>query len=202
MFWQKSAGINLSVCGYLPQQSVLLELRYVAYLEVYLKTFPDAFISERIQLHNNVRDTTKLVTPFLEQLLLINGCRFGSVEVLWKYYRTVTTSNQSERSRQQLKAATIAAPLPMMVYDDNLSEKPEYILLLIQLELMDENIDKFVSAVESVYRTSLEHHHSGFVAVDGFLIEQRSIRAMYESFLELFPFIHSVIALTVSSSGL
>jgi hypothetical protein len=30
MFWQQGAGINLSVCGYSTEQSVLLELRYVA----------------------------------------------------------------------------------------------------------------------------------------------------------------------------
>jgi hypothetical protein len=119
MFWQQGAGINLYVCGYSTQQSVLLELRYVAYLEVYLKTLPDAFISERIQFNNSVRDTTKLVAPFLKHLSLFDGCGFGSVEVLWKYYRTVTTSNQRERSRQQLKAATITAPLPMTAYDDN-----------------------------------------------------------------------------------
>ena len=167
-----------------------------------MKTLLDAFISERIQFDNNVRDTSKLVAPFLEQLLLFGGCRFGSVEVLWKYYCTVTTLYHRERSRQQLKAATIAAPLPMTTYDDNFSEKPVYILLPIQLELMDENIDKFVSVVKSAYRTSLEHHHSGFVVVDGFLIEQMSIRAMYEmTFVELFPFIHSVIALTVLSSS-
>ncbi len=81
MFWQQGTGINLLVCGYLIQQSVLLELRYVAYLEVYLKTLPDAFISERIQFNNNVQDTTKLVAPFLEQLLLFDGCRFGSAKV-------------------------------------------------------------------------------------------------------------------------
>jgi hypothetical protein len=43
----------------------------------------------------------------------------------------VTTSNQRERSRQQLKATAIAALLPMTAYNDNFSEKPEYILLLI-----------------------------------------------------------------------
>jgi hypothetical protein len=43
---------------------------------------------------------------------------------------------QHERLRQQSKAATIAAPMPMPTYDDNFSEKPEYILLLIQLELI------------------------------------------------------------------
>jgi hypothetical protein len=66
---------------------------------------------------------------------------------------------------------------------------------------MDVNIDKFVSVVKSVYMISLEHHHSGFVVVHGFLIEQRSIRAMYELFVDLFPFIHSVIALTVLLSS-
>jgi hypothetical protein len=37
MFWQQGAGINLSVCGDSMQQSVLLELRYVAYLEVFFE---------------------------------------------------------------------------------------------------------------------------------------------------------------------
>ena len=131
MFWQQGAGINLSVCGYLTEQSVILELRYVAYLEVFLKTLPDAFISEWIQSNDNVQDITKLVAPFLEQLFLFDGCRFGTVKVLWKYYRMVTTSNQCERSRQQLKAATMPAPLPN---DNNFAEKPEYILSLIGLE--------------------------------------------------------------------
>jgi hypothetical protein len=54
ILWQQGAGINLSVCGYLTQQSVLLELRYVAYLEVYLKTLLDAFINERIQFNNRL----------------------------------------------------------------------------------------------------------------------------------------------------
>ncbi len=197
MFWQQVAGINFSICCYLIQQSVLLELKYVAYLELFLKTLRDAFISERIQFINNVRHTTKLVTSFLEQVLLLDGCRFGSAKVLLKYYHTVTTSNQHERSRQQLKAETIAVPLTMTVYNDDFAEKPEYILLLICLELMDENIDKFVSVDESEYRMSLEHHHSVFVIVDGFLIEQRRIRASYELFVESFPFIYSGIALTV-----
>ncbi len=48
MFCQQGAGINVFVCSYSTEQSVLLELRYVAYLEVFLKTLPDAFISKRI----------------------------------------------------------------------------------------------------------------------------------------------------------
>jgi hypothetical protein len=94
MLWQQGAGINLSICGYLMQQSVLLELRYVAYLEVLLKTLLDAFISEQIRFNSNVQDTTKLVAPFLKQLLPFDGCKFGTVKVLWKCYCTVTTSNE------------------------------------------------------------------------------------------------------------
>ena len=32
-----------------------------------------------------------------------------------------------------------------------------------------------------------------------FLVERRYIRPMYDSFVELFPFVHSVLAMTVSS---
>ncbi len=110
------------------------------------------------------------------------------------------TSNHCKRSQQQLKTATILAPLPMTAYNNNFAEKHENILSLIclDLELMDEKIDKFVSLVKFAYRTSLERQYSGFVVIDGYLIEQQCIREMYDSFVGLFLFIHLVIAMTVS----
>ena len=47
-YWRQGAGINLVVCGYTTQQSVLIELREVAYLQIYMKTSSDAFLSNRI----------------------------------------------------------------------------------------------------------------------------------------------------------
>ena len=94
MFWKQGAGINHVVCGYTTQVLVLLELRHVAYLQIFMKTCADSFLSDRIGFSNNARNTTKLVRPFLEQLPLFNGYGFGTIKILWKHYRLIATSNQ------------------------------------------------------------------------------------------------------------
>ena len=94
MYWRQGAGFNLVICGYTTQVSVLLKLRHVAHLQVYMKTSADSFLSHWIGFLNNARDSSKLVRPFLEQLSLFDGCRFGMLEILWKYYRLIKTSNQ------------------------------------------------------------------------------------------------------------
>ncbi len=93
-YWRQGAGINLVVCGYTTQQSVLIEMREVVYLHIYMKTSSEAFVSDRIGFLNNVRSATKLVRHFVKQLSLFDGCRFGMLEILWKYYRSITNSNQ------------------------------------------------------------------------------------------------------------
>ncbi len=93
-YWRQGAGINVVICEYTTQQSVLIELRDVGYLQIYTKTSSDAFVSDRIGFSNNVRNATTLVRIFVEQLSLFDGCRFGTLEILWKYYRSITNSNQ------------------------------------------------------------------------------------------------------------
>jgi hypothetical protein len=61
-YWkQQGAGINLVVCGYTMQVSVLLELRHVAYLQIFMKTCADSFLSDQIGFSNNARNITNLV---------------------------------------------------------------------------------------------------------------------------------------------
>jgi len=43
------------------------------------------------------------------------------------------------------------------------------------------------------------NHYSGFTSVNGYLVERRSIRHMYNAMKAIFPFIHSVLSLTVSN---
>jgi hypothetical protein len=93
-YWRQGAVINVVVCGYTKQLSVLIELRDVGYLQLYMKASSDAFVSDRIGFSNNVRSATRLVGPFVKQLSLFDGCRFGTLEKLWKYYRSITNSNQ------------------------------------------------------------------------------------------------------------
>ena len=61
------------------------------------------------------------------------------------------------------------------------------------------NVDSFVSIVSEAYKTPFERQYIGFVVVGDFLVERRYIRTMYDSFVELYPFVHSVLAMTVSS---
>ncbi len=61
MSWQQGAGIYVGVCGYTLQQLVLLQLQYVAYLDIYRKTYPDNFTNNVIAFNNNIQDSAKLV---------------------------------------------------------------------------------------------------------------------------------------------
>ena len=83
VYWMQGAGINLVVCGYTTQVSVLLELRHVPYLQIFVKTHADLFLSDQIGFSNNARNTTNLVQLFAEQLFLFDGCCFGTLKVLW-----------------------------------------------------------------------------------------------------------------------
>ena len=162
--WRQGAGINLVVCGYTTQQSVLIELREVAYLQIYMKTSSDAFVSNRIGFSNNVRSATKLARPFVEQLSLLDGCRFGMLEILWKYYRSITNSNQRRHRVIQLQLA--AAQATMCVSNGTQDTTiPLFDDSSVCLELSDENIETFVSVVESAYKTSFKRMYIGISAV-------------------------------------
>ena len=78
MYWMKVSGINLVVCGYTMQVSVLLELRHVCGLSSNIhedKTSADSFMSDQIGFSNNARNSIKLVRPFVEQLSLFESRR-------------------------------------------------------------------------------------------------------------------------------
>jgi hypothetical protein len=164
MYWRQGAGVNLVVCGYTTKLSVLLEFRHVAHLQVYMKTSADSFLSHRIGFSNNTRNSSKLQRPFLEQLSLFDRCRFGTLEILWKYYRSITTSNQRRHRSNQLQLGAAAASsmcastrrMSTDTVDDTNSDDPEHFLPAIRLELSAENVDTFVSVVSEAYKTSFE----------------------------------------------
>jgi hypothetical protein len=96
MYWEQGAGINLSLCSYSMQRSVMMEFCHVGYLEIYGRIKYNFFLSKDVGFNNNTRNVSKFDAPLLEQLSLNHGCRFGTLEVLWKYYRSVVTANQRE----------------------------------------------------------------------------------------------------------
>ncbi len=88
----QGAGIDLSVCGYSLNQTVLLQLHHVGYLEVYMRTEPSNFLNDRIDISNDICDMKKFSTSFLQQL-----SRFDTMVIMWKYYRAMHTYNKWER---------------------------------------------------------------------------------------------------------
>ena len=112
-----------------------------------MKTSADSFISDRIGflffLNKNVRSATKLVGPFVKQLSLFDGCRFGTLKILWKYNRSVTNSNQ--RCHRVIQSQLAAAQATMWVSNgtqDNdipLAGYPEFFLSSVRLELSKSN---------------------------------------------------------------
>ena len=92
--WNQGAGVNLSVCGYSIRQSVLMQLRHVAYLEVYKLTAPDCFTTDSITFPGNLSNSDKLVPPLVRQLSMYSGCPFSTMEILWKYYRSLSTAKE------------------------------------------------------------------------------------------------------------
>ena len=196
-YWRQGAGINVVVCGYTMQQSVLIELRDVGYLQIYMKTSSDAFLSDRIGFSNNVRSATTLIRPFVKQLSLFDGCWFGTLEILWKYYRSITNSNQP---RHRVIQSQLAVAQATMCVSNGMQDTdvPLFDDTFVRLELSDENIETFVSVVETAYKISFQSQYIGFSVVGDYLVERKYLRTMYNSLIDLFPFVHSVLAMTVS----
>ena len=95
----QGAGIELSVCGYTTQQTVLLQLRYIPYVEVYKRAPPETFLNEHITFSNRVRQVSSLDDPLLRQISLYDGCSHSTLEILWKYYRVCLSINQASAAR-------------------------------------------------------------------------------------------------------
>jgi hypothetical protein len=75
---------------------------------------------------------------------------------------------------------------------------PVHVLDMIRLELTDDKIDLFIGIVEDIYKKSFELQYKGFTVVNDYLVERRDIKVMYQTFINTFPFVHSVLTLTVS----
>ena len=74
MYWEQGAGINLSLCSYSMQRSVMMEFCHVGYLETYRRMKYNSFLSENVGFDNNTRDVLKFDALLLEQLSLFHGC--------------------------------------------------------------------------------------------------------------------------------
>ncbi len=78
---------------------------------------------------------------------------------------------------------------------------PDLLLTFIKFDLRDKNVNAFESFASNIYEQSFEMHYSGFSPVGFYLVERGCKKEMYQFFMNKFPFIHSVLASTVSSPG-
>jgi hypothetical protein len=98
MYWKQGAGITIAVCGYTTQATLLLKFKHLAFLEVYQLTQDDSYLNERISFATTI-NPCNLVDPFVKQLSLVEGCRFGTVELMWKFYRARSLAKQLKLDR-------------------------------------------------------------------------------------------------------
>jgi hypothetical protein len=108
LHWQQGAGLALSICGYSTQSIVMVQFRHVGYLKVYGRIRSKSFLRDSIRFNNNIHDVSKLDAALIEQLSMYDGCRFRTMEVLWKYYCAIVAANQCKRSGQQSREAAAA----------------------------------------------------------------------------------------------
>lgn len=68
------------------------------------------------------------------------------------------------------------------------------------MELDDANIEHFITFVDGIYTQVFIAQYTDFVCIEGYLLDHKQILEMYDLMKQLFPFVHSVIVMTVSST--
>ncbi len=199
MYWKQGAEINVPVCRYMTQATVLLQFKHVAFLEVYQLTQDDSYLNEKISFATTT-NPCNLVAPFVEQLLLVEGCCFGTVELMWKFYRAQSAAKRLklDRLEKRFKAGGAIMEADSSFIPES-NPTPDSLLTFIKFDLRDKNVNAFKSFASNIYKQSFEMHYSRFSPVGFYLVEQQCIKEMHQFFMDKFPFIHSVLALTVSS---
>jgi len=73
-------------------------------------------------------------------------------------------------------------------------------LLNVTSELSTSNIDAFNDIILETYKSAFQTQYSTFTLLGHHLLQPSNIRRLYSTFVRLFPLIHCVLAMTVSSS--
>ncbi len=55
------------------------------------------------------------------------------------------------------------------------TDDPQYLLLLVNYELSNENVEQFVGIVKESYNNSIRWEYTSFVAIDGYLLDREVI---------------------------
>jgi len=106
LVWSQGAGINVVICGCLRMHLVLLQLKDIAFLEIHRLTLA---VGHGVEVNHSclnpritfqiTRRPENLMEPFLALNANVRGCRFSTIEVLWKYYRVEGQATQRQAAQ-------------------------------------------------------------------------------------------------------
>ncbi len=199
----QGAGFDVAVCGYSALSTVLVQLKHIGYIEIYHRTSPDSFTREDIYFNKNIRQEDKLTTPFVHLLSVFDGCRFSTLEVLWKYYCAISACRSKAITVASKKISALSPSVDSVGEpgdsDDRNNNDEDGVLF--REELSQDNIDLFVGIVDSFYKAGLVRNYTSFTTIDGYLVERTEIRSMYDTMVEIFPFVHSVLLTAMTRPG-
>jgi hypothetical protein len=189
--WSQGAGFCVEVCVYSKYCCVHVQLKHVAFLELYCITPADnSFLNANIKFAD-ARKPSNLTASFLKQIALVKGCRFSTVEALWKYYCAAVKCHRRKEAYSLLSASGVPLehPLPHANFLSNMTS-----------ELSTSTIDAFDNVVSETYKSAFQTHYSTFTLLGHHLLQPSNVRRLYASVVRLFLLIHCVLAMTVSSS--
>lgn len=217
LVWSQGAGINVVVCNYSRARSVLLQFKDIAFLEVHRLNSPvddgngndmnPLCLNSRIVFPNASRPEN-LVGPFLRLIEAVKGCRFSTVETLWKYYCAEGFAAQSQTNKKAVatevslstqRAMSNATALVSTLMSRSSGDVTLEHFRGIKNELNYANVAAFSFMVDDMYRRGIERHYTTFTHLNDYMVGRNDFLALYDKFVTLFPYIHSVFALTVSS---
>ncbi len=139
----------------------------------------------------NARKQSTLTATFLEQIALVKGGWFSTVEALWKYYCAAFKCHRQKEAYSLALAS--GAPLEDLLPQSNFLSK-------VTSELSTLNIDAFNDVASEIYKSAFQTHYSTFTLLGHHLLQPSNVRRLYATVVRLFPLIHCVLAMTVSSS--
>jgi hypothetical protein len=207
LVWTQGAGINVVVCNYLRTRSVLLQFKDIAFLEVHCLTSPvddgngnvmdPSCLNSRISFPFASRPEN-LVGPFLWLIEAVHGCRYSTIETLWKYYRAGGRATQRQ-TRIQAVATERALSTQRLISRSSGDVTFEH-FRGIKNELNYANVTAFSFLVDDLYWRGFQRHYGTFTHLNDYIVSRNDFLALYNKFVTLFPYIHSVFGLTVSSS--
>ena len=147
-----------------------------------------------------------LVEPFLWLIKEVRGCHFSTVKVLWKYYHTETIATRHQ--------STCAKNIDANTKLTNTSNDAHNIVakkaigmsgvmldhfLCIRNDLTYSNVSTFVVTVDEFYWDGFARHYRTFTYLNNYIVGRNDFLILYVEFMKLFPYVHSVLALMVSS---